>query len=95
MIYFGIVEGAPPDPENYYEYNNKLYYYRIEMQSDQILLQDSCGRNFPIEYDFIKALGTAVFIVNETLSAADAADALYEKRMNELHTIVDHMNDNS
>ena len=67
----------------------------MTVSPDQILIEDTCGREVPIDVTASKQLGTAVFIANSIYQAQEQADALYNQKITELAMIVEHMNDHS
>jgi hypothetical protein len=68
-----------------FKYNDKFYEYRITVEADNVLLEDSVGRNVPFAHESIenlyRALGSIKGISNTLAQALEVMDALEENRV--------------
>ena len=64
-IYFGKVEQEYTEDTELFEYRGNKYYYKLEMQDDQFVLHDTCGRSIPFDLESAKDLYRVVKYVYE------------------------------
>lgn len=72
-IYFGKV-GKNESTEDLFEHEGEYYYYKIVLENDQFVIEDTCNRRVPFEYSSTKSLYNAIKYLHHTESAKRAAD---------------------
>jgi hypothetical protein len=67
-----------------------LYWYRMLVDEDTAVFQDTCGRQFPIDREMAQDLGIAVFLLEQMNRAEDDAATAYNKRVAETNAVIEH-----
>jgi hypothetical protein len=73
--------------------NGDYFYYKIVVDEDMFFIHDTCGRMVPIDREFTKNFGNAMFGVAGVYSAADEAEQLFNKRINETNKLMAFWNE--
>ena len=85
-IYFGKVDGSEK-AEDTFSYGDTNYYYALESDNDQVLIQDTCGRALPIDIEHIEELIKALNYVNNYNKTQKLAQDWVESSISRLNRL--------
>lgn len=76
-LYFGRATLEDNVNDLFVDENGAYYYYMLELRDDDFVLRDTCGRNIPFEYEFIKDLANvSAFVLDRERVKREADDWL-------------------
>ena len=76
-IYFSEIPVDQAE-EGDYEFEGKNYYYRMEVNSEQFVVRDNCGRYMPFDPSCIGALYKALVYTDAMYTKAKRVEEHYE-----------------
>jgi len=85
-IYFGKVDSTDNVKDTFSSGANN-YYYALESDNDQILIQDTCGRTLPVDIEHLEELIKALDYVNNYNKTQKLAQNWVENSINRLNRL--------